>query len=80
VAFSAREDCEMMQNATVNNHRVRILGFEDYLNNLRESLEGALGLTMALKSVAAKLGLQINVEKTKILDLLDIGTYQDEFD
>lgn len=59
----------MMQNAksgaTVNEHRVQILGFAYDLNILGESLENALDLTMAFENAAAKVGLQINVEKQK---------------
>ncbi|KAL4089314.1 hypothetical protein QTP88_024368 [Uroleucon formosanum] len=71
----------MMQNAesgvAVNEHRVQILGFADDLNILGESLEDALNQTVALENAAAKVGLQINVEKTKILEILDSDPSQD---
>lgn len=47
---------------------------------LNELLEGTLGLTMALKRAASKIGLRINVEKTKIMELLDGELYQDDLD
>ncbi|KAL4091440.1 hypothetical protein QTP88_026132 [Uroleucon formosanum] len=71
----------MMQNAesgvAVNEYRVQILGFADDLNILGESLEDALNQTVALENAAAKVGLQINVEKTKILEILDSDPSQD---
>jgi len=73
-----------MQNAesgvAVNEHRVQILGFVDDLYILGESLENALDLTMTLENAAAKVGLQINVEKTKILEILDSDPQQDVFE
>jgi hypothetical protein len=74
----------MMQNAesgvAVNEHRVQVLGFADDLNILGESLEDALNQTVALENAAAKVGLQINVEKTKILEILDSDPSQDIFE
>lgn len=73
-----------MQNSdsgiAVNEHRVQILRFADDLNILGESLEDALDLTMTLKNAAAKVGLQIKVEKTKILEILDSDPPQDVFE
>lgn len=49
----------------VNDHKVQILGFAGDLNILSESLEGALGLSLALQRAAAKVELRINMEKPK---------------
>jgi hypothetical protein len=79
--LSLEKAVRIMQNAergvAVNEHRVQILDFADDLNILGESLEDVL--TEALENAAAKVGLQINAEKTKILEILDSDPPQDVF-
>jgi hypothetical protein len=58
----------------INLRKVQILGFADYLNivgNTRDDTEKALKV---LEKLADRIGLKINVEKTKIIELLDTDT------
>jgi len=67
---------EMQKEATgveINQRKVQILGFADDLNivgNTREDTEKALKV---LEKSADRIGIKINVEKTKIMELLDTG-------
>jgi len=62
----------------INDRRVHVLGFADDLNIVSESLESVLGITTAAERATAKVGLQINMEKAKIMELIDEERYQDD--
>ncbi|KAL4142987.1 hypothetical protein QTP88_005369 [Uroleucon formosanum] len=68
---------EMQKEATgveINQRKVQILGFADDLNivgNTREDTEKTLKV---LEKSADRIGLKINVDKTKIMELLDTDT------
>lgn len=68
----------LVSGIVINDIRIHFLGFLDDLNILSELLEGALGITTDLERAVAKIGLRINVEKTKIMKLFDGGPYQDD--
>lgn len=55
----------------INQRKIQILGFADYLNfvgNNRNDIEKA---AKVIGKSANKIGLKINSEKTKIMELLD---------
>lgn len=54
-----------------------MLGFVDNLNILGNSLDDTVGATEALELTAQRIGLHINIDKIKLMQLLDIGTSLD---
>lgn len=50
---------------------IQVLGFTDDLNILGNSLEETEKAAQALEQAASKIGLKINAEKTKVMELLE---------
>jgi hypothetical protein len=53
------------------------LGFADDLNILGNSLEETIKTAQALEQAASKIGLKINAEKIKVMELLENGDNPD---
>jgi len=57
----------------INNTTLRILGFEDDLDVVRETMEDMGNVVRLLETCGKKIGLQINANKTKLLELIKSG-------
>jgi hypothetical protein len=64
----------------VDEYHIEVLGFADNLNILEASLDDKVRATKALKHAAERIGLHINVDKTKLMKLLDMETSLDVLD
>lgn len=59
---------------SINNRAVRLLGFADDLDIIGETLEDIGNAARVLEKEANKIGLQINANKTKVMELINSGT------
>jgi hypothetical protein len=50
---------------------IQVLGFADDLNILGNPLEETEKASQALEQAASKIGLKINVKKTKVMELIE---------
>lgn len=57
----------------IGQQHIQVLGFADDLNKLGPSLEETEKATQALEQAAGKIGLKINAEKTKVMEMLEDG-------
>jgi hypothetical protein len=48
---------------------IKVIGYADDLNILRESLDDTVRATEVLEYVAKRIGLYINADKTKLMEL-----------
>ncbi|KAL4098346.1 hypothetical protein QTP88_022976 [Uroleucon formosanum] len=58
----------------INQQKIQILGFADDLNIIGNTKDDTEKAAKVLEKAAEKLGLKINTEKTKIMELLDMNT------
>lgn len=58
----------------INQQKIQILGFADDLNIIGNTRDDTEKAAKVLEIAAEKLGLKINTEKTKIMELLDMNT------
>ncbi|KAL4132173.1 hypothetical protein QTP88_009380 [Uroleucon formosanum] len=63
---------------TIGQQRIQVLGFADDLNILENSLVDTERAAQVLERAASKIGLKINMDKTKIMELL--GEEEDNSD
>jgi hypothetical protein len=54
----------------VDEHQIKVLGFTDDLNILGDSLDDTVRATEILERAAERIGLHINTDKTKLMELL----------
>jgi len=55
---------------TIGQQRIQVLGFSDDLNILKNSLEDTERAAQVLERATSKIGLKINMDKTKIMELI----------
>jgi len=54
----------------VDQYQIKVLGFADDLNVLGDSLDDTMRVTEILERAAERIGLQINADKTKLMELV----------
>jgi hypothetical protein len=57
----------------ISQQHIQVLGFADDLNILGNSLEETEKAAQALEQATNKIGLKINAEKNKVMELLEDG-------
>lgn len=57
----------------INNRTLRLFGFADDLDILGETLEDIGNAARALETEASKIGLHINSDKIKVMELINSG-------
>lgn len=56
---------------TIGQQRIQLLGFADDLNILGSSIDDTERAIQVLEQALNKIGLKINTDKTKVIELLD---------
>jgi len=64
----------------VDEHQIKVLGFADDLNILGDSLDDTVRATEILERAAERIGLHINTDKTKLMELLSTEISLDVMD
>jgi len=57
----------------IGHNKIQILGFADDLEIIGDSLSDTANATRVLEEAAKRIGLEINTEKTKIMELTESG-------
>jgi hypothetical protein len=57
----------------IGQNKIQLLGFADDLNIIGDSLADTDNAARVLEEAAKKIGLEINTEKTKIMELIESG-------
>jgi sorting nexin-29 len=64
----------------INQNNIRLLGFADDLDIIGESCADTANAVRVLEEAAKKIGLEINTEKTKIMELIESGEVPNEIE